>query len=315
MPTRPPLSLRSCLSRDFWARSAFRLTGAELPRTLLPRTRVHKGCLLLRVSETQLRIKPSWVDVRYGAPAEKDEPARHSGCRGANHLLLCGACLDRPYRDALRLRSDEHAAGIIGRNPSDGACDPRPCVVGLHLGRTARHDQDHQARARDHYRRTILAGRADRCRAAYTIGHRPNRASYRRKRVSKTARRIGGYGGSGSRPDARPLVRPPHASFRAGDSKEFMSSVRPPFPVEILGNRIRRRTGATMRTPPTRRILRSSARSEVQRLVTNSRNVCIHHPPNWGEVGGSGGHRWDRAEKPAGIVTTNFAEFSFHALG
>jgi hypothetical protein len=71
-------------------------------------------------------------------------------------------------------------------------------------------------------------------RAAHTIGHRPNRASYKHKRVSKTARRIGGYGGSGSRPDDRPLLRPPHASFRAGDSKEFMSSARPPFPVEIF---------------------------------------------------------------------------------
>ena len=27
--------------------------------------------MLLRASETQLRIKPSWVDLRYGAPAEK----------------------------------------------------------------------------------------------------------------------------------------------------------------------------------------------------------------------------------------------------
>src|SRR5215217_4684623 len=65
-------------------------------------------------------------------------------------------------------------------------------------------------------------------RAAHTIGHRPNRASYKHKRVSKTARRIGGYGGSGSRPDDRSLLRPPHASCRAGDSKEFMSSTRPP---------------------------------------------------------------------------------------
>jgi hypothetical protein len=80
-------------------------------------------------------------------------------------------------------------------------------------------------------------------RAAHTIGHRPNRASYKHNRVSKTARRIGGHGGSGSRPDDRPLLRPPHASFRAGDSKEFMSSA--PFPSGNIPVSTTPRTGAS----------------------------------------------------------------------
>src|SRR5215208_3000097 len=61
-----------------------------------------------------LRIKPSWVDVRHGARAEKSEPAQHSGCRRAHHLLLRGVGLGRPRRDALPLRGHEHVAGVRG---------------------------------------------------------------------------------------------------------------------------------------------------------------------------------------------------------
>jgi uncharacterized membrane protein (DUF373 family) len=57
-----------------------------------------------------LRIRPSWVGVSYGAPAEKSEPAQDAGCRRARHLLLRGVGIDRPRRDAFRLRGDERAA-------------------------------------------------------------------------------------------------------------------------------------------------------------------------------------------------------------
>src|SRR5215203_4459787 len=94
----------------------------------------------------------------------------------------------------------------------------------------------HQARARDHYCRAVFAGWADRCRAAYSIGHCPNRAIYRHRRVSKPARRVGGYGRPRSRPDGCPLLHPAHASFRAGDRK-LLASTPPPFWAEVCWNR------------------------------------------------------------------------------
>jgi hypothetical protein len=84
------------------------------------------------IEKALLCIKPSWVDLRTWR-AEKSEPAQRSSCRRAHHLLLRGVDLDRSHRDALRLRGDEHASGIRGRDSSDGACDSRPCAVGLHL--------------------------------------------------------------------------------------------------------------------------------------------------------------------------------------
>jgi hypothetical protein len=71
-------------------------------------------------------------------------------------------------------------------------------------------------------------------RAAHTIGHRPNRASYKHKRVSKTASRIGGYGGSGSRPcgesarRASPPGSPNRQERSLGHPRLIWRTCRPP---------------------------------------------------------------------------------------